>query len=79
MTSTTLDQVRNEALALPEAERAALARDLVASLDGQLDTQAASDWDVEIKRRLDQVDQGAATTIDRNELTRRMRESTGRN
>jgi hypothetical protein len=41
MSSAVLDRVRSEALELTEAERAELAHDLVASLDGPVDPTAA--------------------------------------
>ncbi len=72
MTSVALEQVRNKALALSEAERAELAHNLVASLDGAPDPSAAGAWDVEILRRLKQIDDGTAEFVDRAELKRRM-------
>ena len=73
MGSLTLEKVRSEALNLPESERAELAHDLVASLDGPADAGAESAWDVEILRRLAEIDSGTAELIDREELRRRMR------
>ena len=58
---------------LPEAERAELAHNLVESLDGPADKDAASAWDAEIQRRLAEIDAGTAELIDREELRRRMR------
>ncbi len=74
MAGTTLDKVRSEALNLSETERAELAHDLVASLDGPADPDAASAWDAEILRRLAQIDSGTAELIDREEFRRRVRE-----
>src|SRR5213082_3605506 len=73
MSSEVLDRVRNEALELTEAERAELKHDLVASLDGTADANAAQEWDAEVSRRLDEIDAGTATLIDRKEFSRRMR------
>lgn len=73
MGSLTLEKVRSEALNLPESERAELAHDLVASLDGPADADAGSAWDAEILRRLAEIDSGTAELIDREELRRRMR------
>jgi putative addiction module component (TIGR02574 family) len=73
MSSAVLDKVRNEALDLPESDRAELAHDLVASLDGPSDPSAAQDWDSEISRRLSDIDSGTAKLIDRQEFSRRMR------
>ena len=74
MASRITDRLRNEALNLPRAERAELARDLVQSLDGPADPDAAKAWDAEILRRLDQVEAGDTQIIDRAEFARRMRE-----
>ena len=72
MASVALEQVRSKALGLSEIERAELAHDLVVSLDGQADSQAATEWDAESLRRLSQVDAGTEETIDRAEFVRRM-------
>ena len=74
MASVALDQLRNKALELSEAERAELAHDLVASLDGKPDSGAADEWDEEILRRLQQIDDGTVNPVDRAELRRRMRQ-----
>ena len=73
MGSPTLERVRSEALSLSESERAELAHNLVASLDGPADGDAESAWDAEILRRLAEIDSGTAELIDREELRRRMR------
>ena len=74
MASVALDQLRNKALELSETERAELAHDLVASLDGKPDPGAADAWDAEILRRLQQIDDGTIGSVDRVELRRRMRQ-----
>ena len=73
MSSTTLEKLRLEALRLSDPERAELAHELVKSLDGPVDADAAEAWEKEILRRLAEVDAGTATLIDREELRRRMR------
>jgi putative addiction module component (TIGR02574 family) len=73
MGSPTLEKVRSEALNLPESERAELAHNLVASLDGPADPDAEKAWDAEILRRLSEIDSGTANLIDREEFRRRMR------
>ena len=78
MASKTVERLRNEALNLPHAERAELARDLVQSLDGPIDPEAAREWDAEILRRLDEVKSGNAQIVDRAEFARRMRERLAR-
>ena len=74
MASRITDRLRNEALNLPRAERAELACDLVQSLDGPADSDAAKTWDAEILRRLDEIAAGDTQIIDRAEFARRMRE-----
>lgn len=69
----TLEKIRTEALSLSEAERAELAHNLVASLDGRADPDAETAWDAEILRRLAEIDAGTAKLIDREEFRRRMR------
>jgi putative addiction module component (TIGR02574 family) len=78
MSNPVLEQVRSEALKLNDDERAELAHDLVASLDGEADRNVAHDWDAEVARRLDEVDAGTARLIDREEFSRRLRERLNR-
>jgi len=73
MGSSALEKVRTEALSLSESERAELAQSLVASLDGPADSDVDTAWDVEIMRRLADIDSGTAALIDREEFRRRMR------
>ena len=73
MGTPTLETVRSDALSLSQAERAELARNLVASLDGAAEGDAEEAWDAEIQRRLAEIDSGNAELIDREEFRRRMR------
>jgi putative addiction module component (TIGR02574 family) len=57
-------QIIEESLALPVAERAAVASELLASLDGPSDGDAAEQWLNEIERRLREIDGGAVTAAD---------------
>ncbi|KXS52014.1 addiction module protein [Marinobacter persicus] len=52
MTALELEALRNAAMTLSEQERAALAKDLMASLDGPTDEGVAEAWDREIRRRI---------------------------
>lgn len=72
MASAALQQLRNKALELSEAERAELAHDLVASLDGVPDPGAAEAWDAEILRRVTEIDEGTAVLIDAEEVAKRI-------
>ena len=73
----TFDKLRADALTLSDSERAALAYDLVKSLDEPADADAAIEWDKEIVRRLRAIDSGTAKLIDRDELRRRFKERLG--
>ena len=73
MGSPILEKLRSEAMNLSESERAELAHNLVASLDGPLEPDVEQAWDVEILRRLAEIDSGTANLIDREEFGRRMR------
>lgn len=73
MGNPTLEKLRAEVLKLPEPDRAELAQQLVASLDGTPDPGALEMWDAEIVRRLAEIDAGTAKLIDRAEFSRRMR------
>jgi putative addiction module component (TIGR02574 family) len=73
MGSSALEKVRAEALNLSETERADLAHNLVASLDGPADSDVEKAWDAEILRRLPEIESGIANLIDREEFRRRMR------
>ena len=74
MTNQTLAAVRASALELSEEERADLAHDLVASLDGTADSDAIDQWDAELLRRLAEVKGGTATLHSRDEFQARLKE-----
>lgn len=67
MSSATLKRARDLALELPENERAALAHELLSSLDGPPDADAQQAWEVEITKRLDALTAGNAPTLDVDE------------
>ena len=46
-----------------ESDRAALAASLFHSLDTEIDDDAGEHWDAEIKRRLDEIDNGSVELI----------------
>ena len=74
MTALELESLRNAAMTLSEPERAALARDLVASLDGPADEGVAEAWGREIRRRIQQIDLGEAELLDAKEVLSRARD-----
>jgi putative addiction module component (TIGR02574 family) len=75
MGNAALNKIRTEALGLAEEDRAVLAHDLLNSLDGSVDGNAAQAeaWDAEIERRLREVETGTAPTISAEESLRRIR------
>jgi putative addiction module component (TIGR02574 family) len=74
MTSATFKHALDIALALPAEERAALAHDLLASLDTAPDADASQSWGAEIATRLDELESGQAQTVGAEEALRRIDE-----
>jgi putative addiction module component (TIGR02574 family) len=58
------EKLKKEALALPLNERAALAKDLLLSLDESAEAGAEEAWAEEIGRRAQAVADGTATLVD---------------
>ena len=73
MSVQELDAARKIALSLSEHDRAALASELVASLDGPKDPDVAVAWDIEICRRINEIEAGTATLLDPDEVLARAR------
>jgi putative addiction module component (TIGR02574 family) len=67
-----------EALRLPEEERAALASELIESLDTEVDPDAEAAWATEIRDRVSEIESGRATTISWSEARRRIHAAAGR-
>ena len=74
---TDPEALRDAALALSEAERAKLARDLIASLDGPAEDDVAEAWDIELCRRINEVEAGKAQLLDAEDVLARIRARTG--
>ena len=72
MSSQAFDSTKELALSLSDAERAELASALIASLDGSADPGAAEQWEAEILRRIQQIDDGGATFVTPEELRERI-------
>jgi len=72
MSTPVFDHLRSQVMTLPESERAELARDLIKSLDVADDVSLSSEWELEIKKRISQIEAGTANLIDRNTFRRRM-------
>ena len=77
MTNETLDQLRSQISTLSESERAALARELIMSLDGPRDDSVERAWNDEIVRRVSKVKSGKATLLSREEFRSKMRARLG--
>jgi len=73
MTTNTLNHLRSQISTLSESERAALARELIMSLDGPRDDSVEQDWNDEIIRRVSKVKSGKATLLSREEFRTKMR------
>ena len=71
-------QILSEALRLSVDERAALASELIQSLESEIDADAEAAWSAEIRSRLERVDAGTATTIPWSEARRRIHAAAGR-
>ena len=61
--NTTAQELYDNALALPDSERAELAARLIESLDAEVDDDVNAAWDDEIKRRIQELDSGTVTTV----------------
>jgi putative addiction module component (TIGR02574 family) len=59
----SLHQLIDEALRLPESDRAALAAAMIESFDPETADESAAEWHAEIRRRLDDLDAGAAVPV----------------
>ncbi|MCG8518664.1 addiction module protein [Marinobacter xestospongiae] len=73
MTTETLENLRSQISTLSESERAALARELIMSLDGPRDGSVEQAWSDEIVRRVSKVKNGEATLLSRDEFRSKMR------
>lgn len=74
---TDPEALRDAALALSEAERAKLAGNLIASLDGPADNDVAEAWDIELCRRINEVEAGKAQLLDVDDVLARIRARIG--
>ena len=77
MGKAELETLKQAALALSERERASLASDLMASLDGPGDTDVAAAWDIEICKRINEIAAGTAQLLEVDEVLIRARARLG--
>ena len=61
--NTTAKQIYDNALHLPDSDRAELAAWLIESLDPEVDRDVEETWAAEINRRIDELDSGAVTAV----------------
>lgn len=73
MSTAELEALKHAALSLTEQERAKLASELMASLDGPAEGDVADAWDIEICRRINEIESGKATLLDLDEVLARAR------
>lgn len=73
MSRGELDALKDAAMALSEKERAKLASDLMASLDGPAEKGVAEAWDIELCRRINEIESGEAELLDPDEVLARAR------
>lgn len=59
----TRKELHDQAMALPPDERARLAHQIIASLDGPADKEAAEAWVREIERRVREVKNGSVKLV----------------
>jgi putative addiction module component (TIGR02574 family) len=67
-------KVLEAALALPLDERADLAREIIASLDGPQDEGAGEAWTAEIQKRVRELENGSVELVNWPEAEKRVRE-----
>jgi len=70
--SIVTERLLQDALALPDDQRAELAMRLIQSLDQDVDPDAEEAWAVEIERRCAALDAGETVTSDWHDVRRRI-------
>lgn len=71
-TDNTLERLRSQALQLSSQERSELAHSLIQSLDAPADESVKAAWDIEITRRIAEIDSGQATLLSREEFRQKI-------
>jgi putative addiction module component (TIGR02574 family) len=69
--SPEVSKLLEQALALSVDEQEALAESLISNLGGKVDEAVVAAWDVEIKKRIADLDSGKAKTIPWSEVRQR--------
>lgn len=66
-----MKQIEDEALQLPEGDRAELAQKLLLSLDVPSEGEIAEDWLAEAQRRARELDEGIVQPVSADEVRRK--------
>ena len=74
----TTDEIKREAMRLPEDQRLSLAHELLSSIEPEVIQEVAAAWDTEIRERISRYDEGQIGSIPVSEVfkeleARRMR------
>lgn len=64
--SISAEALLYSALKLPREDRARIAAELIASLDGAPEAGIEAVWDAEVERRIEQMDEGKVRLLDWN-------------
>ena len=70
-------ELSQRARELAPEDRARLAQELLASLEGDLEPEVDAAWDAELRRRIAEVDAGAIKLIPADEVFARVRRTLG--
>ena len=70
--SPSAAQLLREALALDEADRAAVAGALIESLEGEADSDAGAAWETAIRRRVEELETGVVRPLPWSEVRDRL-------
>ena len=70
--SPTAAQLLKQVLTLDESDRASVAGALIESLHGPADPDANEAWDVEIRRRVEELESGAVTAVPWRDVRERL-------
>jgi len=62
--SISAEALLDSALKLPSEDRARIAAELIASLDGTPEAGVEEAWDAEVDRRIEQADRGEVQLVD---------------
>lgn len=76
--NTQFEQVAADAMKLPLRDRVRLAQQLVATLDGQSETEVEELWFSAARRRLDELHSGKVQGIEADDAFRMARENLAR-